>query len=44
MDISWQKEFAKAWQDRIRHGRMPHAVLLAGPVGVGFENSSVTCS
>ena len=35
MDILWHKEFAQAWQDRIRHGRAPHAVLLAGPVGVG---------
>ena len=35
MDIFWHKEFAQAWQDRIRHGRAPHAVLLAGPVGVG---------
>jgi DNA polymerase-3 subunit delta' len=35
MDILWHQEFAKAWQDRIRHGRMPHAVVLAGPVGVG---------
>ena len=35
MDIVWHKEFAEAWQDRIRHGRTPHAVLLAGPAGVG---------
>ena len=35
MDITWHKEFAQAWQDRIRHGRIPHAVLLAGPPGVG---------
>lgn len=35
MDIIWQKEFARAWLDRIRHGRTPHAVLLAGPAGVG---------
>ena len=35
MDIVWHKEFARAWQDRIRHGRAPHAVLLAGPIGVG---------
>jgi DNA polymerase-3 subunit delta' len=35
MDISWHSEFAKAWLDRVRHGRMPHAVLLAGPRGVG---------
>jgi len=35
MDIIWQREFAQGWQDRIRHGRTPHAVLLAGPAGVG---------
>ena len=35
MDITWHREFARAWQDRVRHGRTPHAVLLAGPVGVG---------
>jgi DNA polymerase-3 subunit delta' len=35
MDIIWLDEFAKAWQERIRSGRMPHAVLLAGPPGVG---------
>ncbi len=35
MDISWLNEFARSWQDRVTHGRLPHAVLLAGPVGVG---------
>ena len=35
MDVTWLTEFAKAWQDRIDHGRLPHAVLLAGPPGVG---------
>ena len=35
MDISWHSEFAQAWLDRLRHGRVPHAVLLAGPRGVG---------
>jgi len=35
MDISWHTEFAKAWRDRVRHDRLPHAVLLAGPTGVG---------
>jgi DNA polymerase-3 subunit delta' len=35
MDISWHHEFAQAWQDRVRHGRIPHAVLLLGPRGVG---------
>ena len=35
MDINWLKSFAKSWHDRIEHGRLPHAVLLSGPVGVG---------
>ena len=35
MELSWLKHFAKAWQDRVAHGRVPHAVLLAGPPGVG---------
>jgi DNA polymerase-3 subunit delta' len=35
MEISWLRNFAKSWQDRITRGRIPHAVLLAGPPGVG---------
>jgi DNA polymerase-3 subunit delta' len=35
MDITWHSQFAQAWRDRIRHGRTPHAVLLAGPPGIG---------
>ena len=35
MEISWLKQFAEAWRDRTEHGRTPHAVMLAGPVGVG---------
>ncbi|NCF50671.1 hypothetical protein GWP57_03610 [Gammaproteobacteria bacterium] len=35
MDISWLKQFAQSWIDRAEHGRLPHAVLLAGPAGVG---------
>ena len=35
MDINWHSKFAKAWLGRIQHGRVPHAVLLAGPPGVG---------
>ena len=33
--ISWHKEFAEAWLDRVSQNRLPHAVLLAGPPGVG---------
>lgn len=35
MNITWHKRIANSWIDRIHHGRLPHAVLLAGPVGVG---------
>ncbi len=35
MDITWQKELAKSWLDRVQQQRVPHAVLLAGPIGVG---------
>ena len=33
--INWLESFAKSWSDRIQRGRVPHAVLLTGPVGVG---------
>jgi len=35
MNIIWQNNLAESWLDRIEQGRQPHAVLLAGPVGVG---------
>ena len=35
MELDWLEQFVESWQDRISHGRVPHAVLLAGPVGVG---------
>jgi len=35
MEITWHQEFAKSWLDRSEQGRLPHAVLLTGPVGVG---------
>ncbi len=35
MDISWLSAFAQSWQDRAQQGRLPHAVLLTGPSGVG---------
>ena len=35
MDISWQEELAEQWLDRERQQRLPHAVLLSGPSGVG---------
>ena len=35
MELVWLKEFADSWLERVEAGRVPHAVLLAGPVGVG---------
>jgi DNA polymerase-3 subunit delta' len=35
MELFWHQEFAKAWLDSGRQGRLPHAVLLIGPVGTG---------
>ncbi|NNF41168.1 MAG: hypothetical protein HKN64_07295 [Woeseiaceae bacterium] len=35
MDINWLSDFADAWRNRGRSKRLPHAVLLAGPPGVG---------
>jgi len=35
MEIDWLRSFTDDWRDRVRQGRVPHAVMLAGPVGVG---------
>jgi len=35
MNITWHLQFARSWLDRVEQGRVPHAVLLAGPAGVG---------
>ena len=35
MDIKWHCSFAQNWLDRIEQGRLPHAVILIGPPGVG---------
>ena len=35
MEITWLNNFVSAWQDRVEYGRIPHAVLLAGPIGIG---------
>ncbi|MDH3532344.1 MAG: hypothetical protein OEO82_05400 [Gammaproteobacteria bacterium] len=35
MDINWHQEFANSWLARAQQGRLPHAVMLVGPVGTG---------
>ena len=34
-EINWLSSFSTGWKDREQHGRVPHAVLLTGPPGVG---------
>ena len=35
MELTWLKRFTESWLDRVRHERVPHAVLLVGPPGTG---------
>ena len=35
MELNWLMEFCDSWQARAVQGRVPHAVMLAGPVGAG---------
>ena len=35
MEINWHKRFAESWLSRTAQDRIPHAVMLAGPPGVG---------
>jgi len=40
MDISWQTTFVEGWLAREQQGRLPHAVLLGGPAGVGKRHAA----
>ena len=35
MDLFWQSTIAQSWLERGDQDRLPHAVMLTGPVGVG---------
>jgi DNA polymerase-3 subunit delta' len=35
MDLFWHDAIAKSWLDRSQQDRLPHAVILMGPIGVG---------
>ena len=35
MKLTWQDDFVRHWHARVDQGRLPHALLLAGPRGVG---------
>jgi DNA polymerase-3 subunit delta' len=35
MELFWHNIFAESWLDAGKQGRLPHAVMLTGPVGVG---------
>lgn len=35
MDITWQKDLVEQWRSSVARGRSPHAVMLAGPAGLG---------
>jgi len=35
MDLFWHDAIAKSWLDRSQQDRLPHAVILMGPMGVG---------
>ena len=42
MDLFWLKHIADSWLERARQGRLPHAVLLIGPAGVGKRSAAAS--
>lgn len=41
MDITWQTALTSSWLEATAQNRQPHAVMLAGPVGVGKRAAAV---
>lgn len=35
MELDWLDYFVEGWRERVTQHRVPHAVLLAGPAGIG---------
>ena len=41
MELTWLKSISSGWLARLEQGRVPHAVLLLGPVGTGKRATAV---